>query len=68
MQVLFTPDKLDPEIICRLFINLMLINSPEAFVILTNGYVLLDLINHIFTANKQLFFLEDKCAKTIRSN
>jgi hypothetical protein len=28
----------------------------------------LNLINHIFTVNKQLFSLEDKCAKAIKDN
>jgi hypothetical protein len=37
-------------------------------VVLTNGYVLLDLINHILTANKQLPSLEDKRAKAIRDD
>jgi hypothetical protein len=56
------------QIIYRLPVNLALIDSPEAFVILTNGYVLFNLVNHILTANKQLFFLEDKRAKAIRDN
>jgi hypothetical protein len=67
-QVLLTSDKLDPEIICRLPTDLAPINSSEAFVVLTNSYVPLDLINHILTANKQLPFLEDKRAKTIRGD
>jgi hypothetical protein len=61
-------DKLDPEIICRLFTDLMPINSLKALVILTNGYVSLNLINYILTANKQLFFLKDKHAKVIRGD
>jgi hypothetical protein len=47
-QVLFTPNKLNPEIIYKLPINLMPINSLKASVILINGYVPFDLINHIF--------------------
>jgi hypothetical protein len=67
-QVLLTSDKLDLKIICKLLTNLTPINSLKAFIVLTNGYVLLDLINHIFTANKQLPFLKDKRAKAIRDN
>jgi hypothetical protein len=66
-------NKLNPEITYRLFTKLALvlesfINFPKAFIILTDGYVSLDLINHIFTINKQLSSLEDKCAKAIRDN
>jgi hypothetical protein len=68
IQVLFTPDKLDPEIIYRLSADLAPINSPEASVVLTNGYVPFDLINHILTANKQSPFLEDERAKAIRGD
>jgi hypothetical protein len=46
----------------------MLIDSFKASVVLTNSYVLFDLINHIFTANKQLSSLTDKCAKAIRGD
>jgi hypothetical protein len=67
-QVLLTPDKLNSEIICRLPTNLALINSFKAFVVLTNGYVSLNLINHIFTVNKQSPSLKDKRAKTIRDD
>jgi hypothetical protein len=67
-QVLLTPDKLDPEIICKLPNNLAPINSSEASVVLTNSHVLFDLINHIFTVNKQLLSLEDKRAKAIRGD
>jgi hypothetical protein len=72
-QVLFTPDKLDPEITRRLFTKLApvletFINFPEAFVVLTNSHVPLDLINHILTANKQSPSLEDKRAKAIRGD
>jgi hypothetical protein len=62
------PDKLNPEIIYRLPANLMLINSSNAFVILTNGHVLLNLIDHIFTVNKQSPSLKDKRAKAIRGD
>jgi hypothetical protein len=70
---LLTLDKLNPEITYKLLIKLAsvsetFINFPEAFVILTDGYVPFDLIDHIFTANKQSSFLEDKRAKTIRNN
>jgi hypothetical protein len=61
-------DKLNPEIICKLPADLMSINFPKAFVILTNSYVPFDLINHIFTINKQSPFLEDKRAKAIRDD
>jgi hypothetical protein len=67
-QVLLTLDKLNPEIICRLSADLMLINSLKASVILTDGYVPLDLIDHILTANKQSPFLKDKRAKAIKGN
>jgi hypothetical protein len=60
------PDKLNSEIICKLSINLTLINSPKAFMVLTDSYVPFNLINHILTVNKQLFSLADKCAKTIK--
>jgi hypothetical protein len=46
----------------------MLINSLKAFVILINSYVFLNLINHIFTINKQLSFLADKRVKAIKDN
>jgi hypothetical protein len=65
---LLTPDKLNLKIICKLPVNLALINSPKASVILTNGYVPLDLIDHIFTVNKQLPFLKDKRVKTIKGD
>jgi hypothetical protein len=66
-------DKLDLEITCRLLIKLVsvleiFINFLKASVILTDGYVSLDLINYIFTVNKQSFSLKDKRAKAIRSD
>jgi hypothetical protein len=67
-QVLLTPDKLDPEIVCRLLTDLTPINSFKASVILTNGHVSLDLIDHIFTVNKQLSSLADERAKAIRGD
>jgi hypothetical protein len=67
-QVLLTPDKLDPEIIYKLPNNLTPINSSEASVVLTNGYVPLNLINHILTANKQSPSLKDKRAKAIKGD
>jgi hypothetical protein len=67
-QVLLTPDKLDPEIVCKLPANLAPIDSLKASVVLTNGYVSLDLINHILTANKQSPSLADKRAKAIRGD
>jgi hypothetical protein len=68
---LLTPDKLNLKITYKLLIKLASVletNFPKASVILTNGYVPFDLIDYIFTANKQLFFLEDKRAKAIRDN
>jgi hypothetical protein len=65
------PDKLDLKITCKLPTELVPVletNSSKASVILTNGHVLLDLIDHIFTANKQLLFLKDKRAKAIKSD
>jgi hypothetical protein len=44
----------------------MFINSLKASIILTNGYVSFDLINHIFIANKQLLFLKNKRVKAIK--
>jgi hypothetical protein len=70
-QVLLTPDKLNLKITCKLFIKLTPVletNSPKAFIILTNGHVFLNLINHILTANKQLSSLKNKRVKTIRDN
>jgi hypothetical protein len=70
---LLTPDKLDPEITYKLLTKLALvlktfINFLKASVILTNGHVSLDLINHILITNKQLPSLEDKRTKAIRSD
>jgi hypothetical protein len=65
---LLTPDKLDPEIIYKLPNNLAPINSSKAFVVLTNGYVFFDLIDHIFTVNKQSLFLEDERVKAIKGD
>jgi hypothetical protein len=65
------PDKLDPEITCRLSTKLALVsetNSSKASAVLTNSYISLNLINYILTANKQLSFLEDKRAKAIRGD
>jgi hypothetical protein len=67
-QVLLTSDKLDLEIICRLPADLAPIDSTKASVILTNGYVPLNLINHILTANKQSPSLEDERAKAIKGD
>jgi hypothetical protein len=72
-QVLLTPDKLDLEITCKLLTKLAsvsetFINFSKAFVVLTNGYVPFNLINHILTANKQSPFLKDKRAKAIRGD
>jgi hypothetical protein len=61
-------DKLNPEIIYRLFTDLVLIDFPKAFIVSTNDYVPFNLINHIFIANKQSLFLKDKYTKTIRDN
>jgi hypothetical protein len=68
---LLTPDKLNPEITYKLLTKLASVletNSLKASVILTDGYVSLNLINHILTANKQLPFLEDKRAKAIKGD
>jgi hypothetical protein len=72
-QVLLTSDKLNPEITCRLLTELApvletFINFSKAFVILTNSHVPLNLINYILIINKQLRFLKDKRAKTIRGD
>jgi hypothetical protein len=70
-QVLLTSDKLDPEITCKLLTKLAPVletNSSKAFVVLTDGYVPLNLIDDILTANKQSPFLEDKRANAIRGN
>jgi hypothetical protein len=67
-QVLLMSDKLDPEIIRRLPNNLVLINFFEASVVLTDGYVPFDLINHILTANKQSSFLKDERVKAMRGD
>jgi hypothetical protein len=72
-QVLFTPDKLDPKITCKLSTELALVsktstNSSKASVVLTNDYVSLDLIDYIFTTKKQSLSLADKRAKAIRGN
>jgi hypothetical protein len=72
-QVLLTPDKLDPEITRRLPTELALvsetsINFPEASVVLTDGYVPLDLIDYILTVNKQSSSLEDERAKAMRGD
>jgi hypothetical protein len=72
-QVLLTPDKLDLEITRRLSTELALVletstDSSGAFVVLTDGYVPLDLIDHILTANKQSSSLADKRAKAMRDD
>jgi hypothetical protein len=61
-------NKLNLEIIYKLSADFMLINSLKAFVILINSYVSFNLINYIFTVNKQLFFLADKHVKAIKDN
>jgi hypothetical protein len=72
-QVLLTPDKLNPEITYKLFTELApvsetSINFPKASVILINSYVPFNLIDYIFTANKQSPSLKDKRAKAIRGD
>jgi hypothetical protein len=67
-QVLLTPDKLNSEIIRRLPADLAPIDSLKASIILTNGYVFFNLINHILAVNKQSSSLKDKRAKAIRDN
>jgi hypothetical protein len=64
-------NKLNPEITYKLLTKLASVlktNSFNAFIILTNSYVSFNLINHIFTVNKQSPFLKDKRAKAIRDN
>jgi hypothetical protein len=66
-------DKLNLKITYKLLIKLVFvlktfINFPKAFIILSNSYIPFDLINYIFTVNKQLSFLEDKRAKAIKDN
>jgi hypothetical protein len=68
---LLTLDKLNLEIIYKLPIKLVPVletNSPEAFVILTDSHVLFDLIDYIFTVNKQSPSLENKRAKAIKGD
>jgi hypothetical protein len=70
-QVLLTLDKLDLKITCKLLTKLAFVletNSPKAFIVLTNSHVSLDLIDYIFTANKQSPSLKDKRAKAIKGN
>jgi hypothetical protein len=72
-QVLLMSDKLNLKITYKLLIKLAFVlktftNSLKASVVLTNSYVLFDLINYIFTVNKQLSFLENKRVKAIRDN
>jgi hypothetical protein len=70
-QVLLTPDKLDLKITRRLPTELTPVsetNSPKAFVIITDGHILFDLINHILTVNKQSPSLKDERAKVIRGD
>jgi hypothetical protein len=70
---LLTPDKLDLKITRKLFTELApvlktFINFLKAFVILTNGYVPLDLIDYIFTVNKQSPSLKNERVKAIRGD
>jgi hypothetical protein len=44
------------------------INFLKASVVLTNGYVSLDLINYILITNKQSPFLKDKRTKAIKGD
>jgi hypothetical protein len=46
----------------------MLINSLKAFVVLTNGYVPFNLIDHILIINKQSLSVADKRVKAIRGD
>jgi hypothetical protein len=60
----------NPKLGFLLFIKLVFvfktfINFFKAFVILTNNYILFNLINHIFIVNKQL---KDKHIKAIKDN
>ena len=65
-QVLLTPDKLDPEITCRLTTELAPVSETPA--VLTNRHAPLDLIDQILTANKQSPSLEDQRAKAVRGD
>jgi hypothetical protein len=68
---LLTLNKLNPKITYKLLIKLVFVlktNSFKAFVVLTNSHVPFNLIDYIFTANKQLLFLKDKRAKAIKSD
>jgi hypothetical protein len=67
-QVLLTPDKLNLEIVCKLLADFAPINSFKASIVLTNSHVPLNLINHIFIANKQFSSLADKRAKAIKGD
>jgi hypothetical protein len=70
-QVLYISDKLNLKITYKLFTKLASVlktNSFKVFIILINSYISLNLINHIFTADKQLFFLKNKCVKVIKHN
>jgi hypothetical protein len=72
-QVLLTPDKLNLKITYKLPTELApvletFINFPKASVVLTNGHIPLDLIDHILITNKQSPSLEDKRAKAIRGD
>jgi hypothetical protein len=59
-QVLLMSDKLNSEIIYKLSANLTLINFLKASVILTDSYIPFNLINYIFTVNKQSPFLKKR--------
>jgi hypothetical protein len=64
-------NKLNLEITCKLLTKLALVlktNSPKTSVILTNSYVLFNIIDYILTANKQSLSLKDKRAKAIRGD
>jgi hypothetical protein len=68
---LLTLDKLNLKITYKLLTKLAFVletNSLKAFIILTNGYVPFNLINHIYIINKQLLFLKDKRAKAIKGD
>jgi hypothetical protein len=68
---LLTSDKLNLEITYKLLTKLALVletNFFKAFIILTNGHVPLNLIDYIFTANKQLSSLKDERAKAIKGD
>ncbi len=65
IQVLLTPNQLDPEITRQLTPELAPIKVP---LVRTHGHAPLDLIDQILTANKHSPSLRDERAKAIRGD